>query len=521
MAAPPAVLVFEVRRQGRREITDVSPAAAVAGVRPGMTRTEAAAICPSLRSRPADHTGDRAARLDLATALRQRFSPLVGLDEGPAVRRESGDPWVAPGLWLDVTGCERLFGTEAGLIEALRTDLNRRGLFSARIGVAPTLLAARAIAVAGTDAQRPTRVLPTGVSHAVAALYPLPVGALPVSAETLSLCADLALDTLGDLWTRLDRDLCAARFPTRDDLLGLLDQAAGRQPTPLVPLHDAEPLQVLQPLDGPTDRLDTLLFLLKQMTSRLHAALEAAAQGALELHLLLDRASADQPPVEVTLVLSTPQRDAQQLFELLRERLERIDLTHPIDELALTAKAVAPLAAGEVRLYAEDEGSRGAQAARQAAEGLLLDRLRGRLGDAQVGYLEVVESHVPELASRRSNRPPPRRDADASPVVTPLPPDGPRPSTLFEEPVPIVLRQTSDRTTFRYAGQQWSICDRFGPERIESHWWDMLPHTASDSPRSPQMTARDYVLALTEEGPAVWIFRDRHHHRWFLHGIFD
>jgi protein ImuB len=48
-----------------------------------------------------------------------------------------------------------------------------------------------------------------------------------------------------------------------------------------------------------------------------------------------------------------------------------------------------------------------------------------------------------------------------------------------------------------------------GPERIESGWWD-----GGD-------VQRDYFIAHTHQGAALWIFKDLTDGSWHLHGFWS
>ena len=83
---------------------------------------------------------------------------------------------------------------------------------------------------------------------------------------------------------------------------------------------------------------------------------------------------------------------------------------------------------------------------------------------------------------------------------------GLRPLWFFDPPRPVRIRR------FRLLA---------GPERIESGWWD-------------DAVARDYYVALGEDGAQCWLFHTRGNARpqrrgvdspsddgWFLHGYFS
>ncbi|MDI4667486.1 hypothetical protein K9U40_24675, partial [Xanthobacter autotrophicus] len=63
-----------------------------------------------------------------------------------------------------------------------------------------------------------------------------------------------------------------------------------------------------------------------------------------------------------------------------------------------------------------------------------------------------------------------------------------------------------------------------GPHRVEGGWWASGQSGGTGAPQShPQVATRDYWIALTERGAALWIFQTRlaaEAGHWFLHGHF-
>ena len=78
-----------------------------------------------------------------------------------------------------------------------------------------------------------------------------------------------------------------------------------------------------------------------------------------------------------------------------------------------------------------------------------------------------------------------------------------RPFWLLEEP--LALRLQGDHPFY---GSPLRLL--FGPERIETGWWDEA------------LVMRDYFIAQGGEGACYWIYRERDagSARWFLHGLF-
>lgn len=110
-------------------------------------------------------------------------------------------------------------------------------------------------------------------------------------------------------------------------------------------------------------------------------------------------------------------------------------------------------------------------------------------------------------------------------------PDDPlrRPCSLLARPVPLAVAfgngpfqqevtATQLPDQIKLAGVTHAIVGSWGPERIETGWW-----------QGPSVR-RDYYRIETEQGRWWWIFRSLrsqsrstsgHRYRWMLHGLFD
>jgi protein ImuB len=210
-----------------------------------------------------------------------------------------------------------------------------------------------------------------------------------------------------------------------------------------------------------------------------------ARVAAFTLRMLHERHR--QAPTEATelpLALAEPALDAAHLQLLLRERLARCTLAAPTLELQLHCHHLVAGPAPNGELFPSPAG---------AAEGLgrLLERLRARLGEAQVQRLLPVADHRPERASRAvpasgtvpAGAAPARRSAAALPLH--------RPAWLLPEPLPLAEHGMLPLLD----GRPLQLVS--GPERIEAGWWDA------------GLAARDYFIAQAEDGSLVWIYRGR------------
>jgi protein ImuB len=210
---------------------------------------------------------------------------------------------------------------------------------------------------------------------------------------------------------------------------------------------------------------------------------------------------------ELRVELAEPTLDARHLQGLLRERLGRVELAAPTLELQLHCSELVDGQAPNAELF---------PTAASQAEGLtrLLERLRARLGDAQVQRLVTVADHRPECASRAvpaqdGGRAPGARPAASAAVAAPVEPALPlhRPTWLLPESLPLAERGALPLLE----GRPLELVS--GPERIETGWWD-----------GPAV-ARDYFIAQAEDGSLVWVYRGRlpggrGEVNWFLQGRF-
>ena len=157
--------------RGVRHLAAVGEDGETQGLSPGQTLTAARAVCPALVPIDADPVADETALARLA-AWCERYTPMVAPDP-------------PDGLWLDITGCTCVFGTEAELVRDLAARLERNGI-PCRMGVAGTTGAAWALAHVGED----RTILPSGEEKPALADLPLAAsGSMP--ARSLG-CAGLA-----------------------------------------------------------------------------------------------------------------------------------------------------------------------------------------------------------------------------------------------------------------------------------------------------------------------------------------
>ena len=215
------------------------------------------------------------------------------------------------GLFLDLTGCDRLFGGFPRIIEQIDESLRAMGI-RATLAIAPTPGAAWAIASAGGENGR--IVAPHELRDALA---PLPCRALRLEDQTLEALYHLGIQTIGQLLA-LPRESLPSRFGPA--ILTRIDQALGRVAEPLVPLKCETPIEAVIEFDGAVDSLETIWLAFKRLIEQVIAELARRGCGARRIEMRFSRSCA--PPIRKDILLSRPSRDPRNLFDLMRCAME-------------------------------------------------------------------------------------------------------------------------------------------------------------------------------------------------------
>jgi protein ImuB len=540
----PVVLVDSGAVRGPKVVL-CSKSALRSGVRPAMPLAEALAIHPQLSIQEQDTEADRRALLKLARTA-QRYSPIVGLEEGPS----------PAGLLLDLTGCAACFGGEDRLLQRAARDLTAEG-WLVRLAIADTIGAAWGLCRYGSEnskseARNPKQTQnsksesrnksitcsefgildfgfvsdfgfrisgfwakPDEVNQVVS---PLPVAALRLPDETLILLKRLGIRTVRNLL-----DLPRSELPARFGPLVLLrlDQALGRVPEVITAIDALPELHAAHALEYPIDRREDLFQVLDWLTDQIDQALRRRGLGARRLECRLVHEAA--PPARIEVDLYRPSGCSQYLRSLLRTRLEHVRIPEPICTVHLRVALAEKLPDAQRDLFDSDS---------QEEESLakLVDRLSNLLGSKAVTRARLVADAQPEYACRfdpvmqssslrlalaRSTRGRPRVLRASAKRKQPLLETGefgPRPLRLLPEPGKIdVLAIVPDGppSRFRWGEIDFHVSHVVGPERIETGWW-----RGND-------IRRDYYVVTTTAGNRFWLFRCRVSGSWFLHGCFE
>ncbi len=497
-AGPQPVALLAAHR-----IESVNRAAAERGVRSGFKRATALALAPELLLADADAAREALALQAVAHAA-LAFTPSVTLQGAQTVL-------------LEVQASLRLFGGLASLQQRLLAAVAPLG-HRVRMAAAPTALGAALLAqwhatgradqgdlVQGPHAHPCTHPLKQRLAALQALLDRAPVWLLGPGREHWEALQGMGLQTLSDLRS-LPRSGLARRFG--DQLLNDLDCALGRQPDPRSWLELPDTFESRLELFARAETTEQVLHGAAVLLARLVAWAQArkarVAAFTLRMQHELHRGSTT-PFTDLQIALAEPALDAAHLQLLLRERLGRAELAAPTLELHLHCSQLVAGAAPNGELFPTRASE---------AEGLvrLLERLRARLGDAQVQRLVAVADHRPEHASRSVSVTAPDSSPGAGPGLQPFNPALPlhRPVWLLPDPLPLAERDGLPLLD-RHPLQPLS-----GPERIESGWWEGPP------------AARDYYIVQARDGALLWIYRHRLAQAgraagepcWFLQGRF-
>jgi protein ImuB len=510
-----------IEAAGRRLLAAVNPAAAAAGLAPGMPLADAVSFLPGLATSAAEPAEDAAALRRLAEWC-GRYSPWTAPDG-------------ADGVLIEITGAAHLWGGEAALAADLAARLDRQGIAFC-IAVADTLGAAWALA-RFAPAGEPAAILPTGAACAGLAMFPVEALRLdPAAAQGLR---RVGLKQIGNLYA-MPRAALARRFG--EGVRRRLDQALGELPEPLSPLGEAPDRRVrlsfAEPIADPAD----LARAAERLTADLVPRLTREGMGARRLDLAFHRV--DGRVERIVLGTARPSRDPHHLAALFKERLDTVDPGLGVEDAILAAFVVEPLPPEQIGLShgaGANPGSPPSHSLPRAREGgrdiaPLLDRLGNRLGLDALSRIEAHERHIPERASTRVPV-----DAGPHPSLPPWPrgregpawregggwhrtPGGEKPSRpirLFEPPEPIdAAWLLPDDPPFRFTWRRRAhrVTRADGPERIAEEWWRLGSADAINA-------IRDYYRVEDEDGRRFWLFRaglagSDHPPRWYVHGVF-
>jgi protein ImuB len=397
------------------------------------------------------------------------FLPTIAAAFSPSFEQTAPDTIV-----FRVDGLHRLYGSPRQIADAIA----ERAGDSIHIAIAPTadgaILAARNFPGV------------TLLTNAAPDLNSLDVGTLPLTEEMAQVLESWGIYTLEQL-AQLPENGLAERFGPHGVYLQQLARGA---------IH--RQLKIFQPdttyedrteLDHPVSLLEPLLFLIARMLNDQCARLLSNAMAANELTLRLELE--DHPEHIRTLHLPVPMRESKALLKLLQMDLEAHPPQAPTIALSLTLKPVHPRTV-QTGIFLP------VTPAPDKLE-LTLARIRGIVGEANVGIPELLNTHHPH----------PYRLAQAQPTVTIHQPPITRHHAFrfFRPPLPAAVSLIDDRPTRISApGIQGKVLNAAGPWRTSGDWWT-----------STAWNRDEWDIALSS-GALLRIYCDS---QWFIEGSYD
>ncbi|MEM6476789.1 MAG: DUF6504 family protein [Pseudomonadota bacterium] len=482
--AQPTALITETAHGPR--IDAVNEAGRAAGAQVGTMLADARTLCPQIVVAPSDPAGDLD-YLEKLSIWAQRWGPWSALDP-------------PDGVLVDVTGVAHLFGGEARMLADVEAAFAKRKL-AVRAGLAPTAGAAWALAHYGAHHGRAGAIIPPeqGEDAMMRHLADLPVAALRLDADVLTVLRRLGLKRLGDLADITRGATTASEAAARDALhrrfrnrkspsanpLVRLDQLLGKVPEPLLPVIPQHMPLVQRRLMEPIRHRDLLDQVLGDLAQDMVRELEARGAGARRLEVGLWRV--DGEVIVRSLELASATREAVHITRLFAAKLDDVDAGFGIETVRLRASWAEPLAVSQddIEAAAEQHGT---------SLSACIDRLSVRLGAQAVRRPVTVASHLPERAQRWQA--PLALGQGAQDTCRPIS----RPLKMLDRPERIAVLYASPDglpQRFRWRGSVCEVARVEGPERIAPEWWRARSHTR----------LRDYYRIEDADGQRFWIYR--------------
>jgi protein ImuB len=432
---------------------------------------------------------DPAADLDRLRQLAidcECFTPLFGIE----------DAEFPESLLLDVTGCLHLFGGDQDLASRLSETFRARE-FLPRVAIATTIGAAWAAAHFLAKQKSPAVV---SSSQLPAVLPPLPLAALRLTVNILSVLQELGLRTISQIQV-LPRASIPSRFGPL--LLKRLDQAFGDEPEFFVAEKPREPFAVHWEGEFPIKSREVLHAVSQELLEDLLSRLTKRREGLRQLRCVLR--DCRRRSYEFHVGFTVPTDHARHTFEMLCLKWERAYLPYEMDSIHLEAVVTGSLQTAQRDLFGHEPGT---DKDREVVT--LLDRLSNRLGSRTVLRGRLLPEAQPEVAVAYEpcTDPEMRTSIDPECLKTKL---SQRPTSLFTQPESIealAIAPDGLPQSFRWNHQEHHVV-RSWQERIETGWWRVVSAN------------RDYFRIEVHTGHHFWIFRRLDQQDWFIHGTFD
>jgi DNA polymerase-4/protein ImuB len=322
-----------------RKLWQVSSLARHAGVKPGMTVSQAIGLCPSLRLTEPDpvHYDERFTQL---LAALNEVSPVV----------EAGELGLA---YVGGDGLEGIYGAAEKIVEAITCGVGSVTCGIERVGFGFGKFTSWVAASRAKPGE--AVIVPAGEEGKFLAAQPIAV--LPLDPDTHRRLRQLGIRTLGAL-ADIPEEAITAQFGAPGRRLWRL--AAGKVAEPVEGHIAPEPIVAGLTFFTPVGERELLVHSLDQLIAR---ALKHPRRIGWRVHAVRLRADLEgSSSWLVAVLLKDPTADGERIAAPLKTRLEQSPPTGGVERLVLEFTAFAP-GTTELQLFARD-----AQAAARAGQ---------------------------------------------------------------------------------------------------------------------------------------------------------
>jgi nucleotidyltransferase/DNA polymerase involved in DNA repair len=341
-----------------RKLWQVSPLARHAGVRPGMTVSQAIGLCPTLRLVEPDpvHYDDNFARL---LAALNEISPVI----------ESGELGLA---YVGTDGLEGIYGSPGKIVEAINATVGRLGGWAVSAAPMNHLTAqppnrlgfglGKFTAWVAASRAKPGEavIVPAGEEGKFLAAQPIAV--LPLDPDTHRRLRQLGIRTLGAL-AALPEEAVTAQFGAIGRRLWRL--AAGHTVEPVVGRVAPEPIVAALTFFTPVGERDLIERAIDQLIARALKDPRRIGWRVQALRLVAEVEGGRSWLADI--LLKDPTADAARIAAPLKTRLEHAPPAGAVTRLVLELTAFAP-GTTELQLFARDAVAAARAGQRRALE---------------------------------------------------------------------------------------------------------------------------------------------------------
>jgi nucleotidyltransferase/DNA polymerase involved in DNA repair len=356
-----------------RKLWQVSSLARHAGVKPGMTVSQAIGLCPTLRLIEPDpvHYDERFATL---LAALNEVSPVV----------ESAELGLA---YVGTDGLEGIFGSPVKIVEAIRRTVGRSDGRTVRLGFGR----GKFVAWVAASRSKPDEAVIVPLGEEKEFLSAQPISVLPLDNDTHRRLRQLGIRTLGAL-AALPEEAVTAQFGDMGRRLWRL--AAGRIAEPVEGRIAPEPIVAALTFFTPVGERELLVHALDQLIRR---ALKHPRRIGWRVHAVRLRADLEGSSSWLAaILLKDPTADGTRIAAPLKTRLEQSPPTGAVERLVVEFTAFAP-GTSELQLFARDAQA-AALAGQQRALQSAAREIRMRVKRANLYHVIEVQpwSRLPE-----------------------------------------------------------------------------------------------------------------------------